>query len=540
MIELIKFGFRYIRKSLYICYLFLCGAMSLVGTVTPLLMGGVINCLTDQKSMDITGKMIGIFCLFGIFEIIVGVLQNYISVKLEADSGYKANKHFLKKLYHTSYLNVGTEDPAMLNQKLSTDLNSVVSFSIAFFRDVINNVIFVVCIALILVFQSPELCVVLFVLAFCYALVYLRTRKKMYDVSFQVKEAQTSFFGHLYGMVYFMKSIRNNGFESRSFQKLDKEYTGYYKCLQKQVNVNTIFNSVIDMISLLAQTFLFFLGGKMVLEGQLSIGLLVALLNYFSILLRSTDYFLNLGQNYQNMRSSYQRLIPYDVMEQIVEGKEIFHEIKEVELKDVRFAYPGQKPLFCMNQKLERGKIYWVKGKNGIGKSSLMNLILGLFGNDYSGEIQINKSPLKQVDLSRFIQEKTAIVEQEPYLLSDSLRSNILCKTLGEEKEEIDRLFTLFGMDDFMKKQEKGLDTVYNSMNSAMSGGEKQKFAIIRMFLSSADVWFLDEPTSALDLMSTKHFYEELKRQKEKHIIIMISHEIPQEYDEVIEMRQEI
>ena len=223
-----------------------------------------------------------------------------------------------------------------------------------------------------------------------------------------------------------------------------------------------------------------------------------------------------------------------------MEGKEIFHEIKEIELKDVRFAYPGQKPLFCMNQKLERGKIYWVKGKNGIGKSSLMNLILGLFGNDYSGEIQINKSPLKQVDLSRFIQEKTAIVEQEPYLLSDSLRSNILCKSLGEEKEEIDRLFTLFGMDDFMKKQEKGLDTVYNSMNSAMSGGEKQKFAIIRMFLSSADVWFLDEPTSALDLMSTKHFYEELKRQKEKHIIIMISHEIPQEYDEVIEMRQEI
>lgn len=537
MIELIKFGFRYIRKSLYICYLFLCGAMSLVGTVTPLLMGGVINCLTDQKSMDTTGKMIGIFCLFGIFEIAVSVLQNYISVKLEADSGYEANKHFLKKLYHTSYLNVGTEDPAMLNQKLSTDLNSVVSFSIAFFRDVINNVIFVVCIALILVFQSPELCVVLFVLAFCYALVYLRTRKKMYDVSFQVKEAQTSFFGHLYGMVYFMKSIRNNGFESRSFQKLDKEYTGYYKCLQKQVNVNTIFNSVIDMISLLAQTFLFFLGGKMVLEGQLSIGLLVALLNYFSILLRSTDYFLNLGQNYQDTRSSYRRLIPYDGMKQIEEGTEIFQKIKEIQLKNVSFAYPEQEPLFCINQKLERGKIYWVKGKNGTGKSSLMNLMLGLFGNDYSGEIQINKTSLKQIDLLRFIQEKTAIVEQEPYLLSDSLKNNILCKTLGKEnEEEIARLFTLFGMDDFMKKQEKGLDTVYNSMNSAMSGGEKQKFAIIRMLLSYADVWFLDEPTSALDLVSTKHFFEELKRQKEKHIIIMISHEIPQEYDEVIEM----
>lgn len=269
----------------------------------------------------------------------------------------------------------------------------------------------------------------------------------------------------------------------------------------------------------------------------MSIGLLVALLNYFSILLRSTDYFLNLGQNYQNMRSSYRRLIPYDGMKQIEEGTEIFQKIKEIQLKNVSFAYPEQEPLFCINQKLERGKIYWVKGKNGTGKSSLMNLMLGLFGNDYSGEIQINKTSLKQIDLLRFIQEKTAIVEQEPYLLSDSLKNNILCKTLGKEnEEEIARLFTLFGMDDFMKKQEKGLDTVYNSMNSAMSGGEKQKFAIIRMLLSYADVWFLDEPTSALDLVSIKHFFEELKRQKEKHIIIMISHEIPQEYDEVIEM----
>ncbi|MBR4026969.1 MAG: ATP-binding cassette domain-containing protein, partial [Lachnospiraceae bacterium] len=77
---------------------------------------------------------------------------------------------------------------------------------------------------------------------------------------------------------------------------------------------------------------------------------------------------------------------------------------------------------------------------------------------------------------------------------------------------------------------------IYNSMNTTMSGGEKQKICLIRMLLSEADIWFLDEPSSALDEKSTKRFFEEIELKKKNHIIIMISHEKPLTYDYVVNM----
>lgn len=95
-----------------------------------------------------------------------------------------------------------------------------------------------------------------------------------------------------------------------------------------------------------------------------------------------------------------------------------------------------------------------------------------------------------------------------------------------------------FEMDEFLKKRPQGLDTIYNSMNTTMSGGEKQKIAVIRMLLSKANVWLMDEPTSALDENSTRYFYEEVERNRKNHIIVLISHEKPIVYDYVIEMER--
>lgn len=540
MDKIIEFSFRYIPKQLYIYYLFLCGFTSIAEILSPFIMGEVINLLTEQNRIEKVGKMIGIYFLFNLFHQGIAIIQNYSGIKLEADSEYAANRQFLKRLYHTSYLNVGMEDPAKLNQKLSNDLNCVIGFVIAFFRDIINKIIFIICIAVILVSQSTVLCLILFTLALFYALVYLFTKKKIYDVSYNLKQSQTSFFGHLYSMVYFLKSIRINGFENVSFQRLDEEYKKYFVALHCQVSVNTIFNTTINLISLFAQTMLFLIGGKMVLDRRLSIGLLVVIMNYFSILLQTTDYFLNLGQSYQNTLSSYDRLLPYDNMEQIDNGVREIDTVEIIELSAIEFAYAGQKPLFQISQKFEKGNIYWLKGKNGIGKSSLLNVILGLFGYDYTGAMEINHIPFSEIDCDKMISQTVAIVEQEPYLLSDTLRNNMLCKSrdmdLKETNQELKRLLTLFGMDDFVKKQPQGLNTIYCSMNSSMSGGEKQKIAIIRLLLSSADVWFLDEPTSSLDIISTKHFYEELDRCKSNHIIVIISHEIPSKYDYMVEM----
>ena len=307
---LLQFGFSYIKKNLYGWYLVLGGADSLIGIITPLLMGAVIDGLTSPGEGRSLSWLIGLFFLFGAVRLLMGLVQSYLGVKLENDAEYAANRHFLKQMYHTSYLNICQEDSAMLSQKLSSDVGCVVGFSVSFYRNLLQNIVFVCCIAAVLLAQSWVLCLVLFGLAFCYAGVYTLAKGKIYAAGYRVKQNQTSFYGKLCGLLFHMKSIRNNGFEEECFEEQDKEYHSYYRSLRHQVTVNNTFNMAIDLIALLAQTMLFFIGGGMVLEHRLSLGTLVAIINYFSMMLQSTDYFLGLGQNYQDARSSYLRLQP--------------------------------------------------------------------------------------------------------------------------------------------------------------------------------------------------------------------------------------
>lgn len=81
-----------------------------------------------------------------------------------------------------------------------------------------------------------------------------------------------------------------------------------------------------------------------------------------------------------------------------------------------------------------------------------------------------------------------------------------------------------------------GIDTVYNSLNDNISGGERQKLAIIRLLLSNSDIWILDEPTYSLDKQSHIKFYSILNERKNQHITIIISHDEPLEYDGIIKL----
>ena len=541
MQNILKFGFQYINKCSYIRYLFLCAVMSLVGMVSPLVMGEIINHLAENAGEKVLIQNVIAFGFISVLQQGMSVIQSIMEARLNSDAEYRANRGIIEKLYNASYANICNEDPAMLNQKLSNDIGSVVNFCIAFFRDILINIVFIVCIAVILLSQSLWLWLVIFGLVITYIIVYLIGKRKMYEIGLLYKEAQTSFLGKLYGLIFFMKSIRNNGFVKMSFAKQDDEYKQYYAALYNQLSVNNLFYATVNMISLMAQVLLFLIGGKMVLDGKLGIGFLVAILNYFSGLLQSTDYFLSLGQNYQNTLSSYKRLLPYKDLETMVQGEGRVEKIESIGIQEVSFRYPGQRILFQIKREgLERGKIYWLKGKNGVGKTTFMNVLLGLYGNTYGGNFFLNNTNIRELQWDDFVEKQVAIIEQEPYLLAASLKDNMLCKVKDvdyrKKEQEMYELISAFGMDEFIEKQMQGIDTVYNSMSSVMSGGEKQKIAIIRMLLSDADIWLLDEPTSALDVDSTEFFFKELERRKTEHIILMISHEVPRNYDGIIRL----
>jgi ATP-binding cassette subfamily C protein len=175
------------------------------------------------------------------------------------------------------------------------------------------------------------------------------------------------------------------------------------------------------------------------------------------------------------------------------------------------------------NQIFQKGNIYCIIGSNGTGKSTLIDLMVGLL-SDYSGDIFIDRLNLKEVNLYNLRRNLIGYVEQEPVLFSDSVLNNL---TFGIEKrghDEINKIVNVMRITELLKALPNGLDSQISEKANNISGGEKQKISIARTLLKDAELLVFDEPTSAMDSLSIENFKELLSGIKNEKIIVVITH----------------
>lgn len=164
-------------------------------------------------------------------------------------------------------------------------------------------------------------------------------------------------------------------------------------------------------------------------------------------------------------------------------------------------------------------------GKNGIGKSTLVNIIMGLFVNEYKGRILYNNLDIDKLDMVSIRKNLYGVSEQEPILINDTIYNNIILGIDKNKDEEIKILMEVLNLDKYIESLPLKMNTIVNEDCSNLSGGEKQKLSILRTLLKDPDILILDEPTSALDHYTKINLINYLKSIKEKKIIIVITHD---------------
>lgn len=167
--------------------------------------------------------------------------------------------------------------------------------------------------------------------------------------------------------------------------------------------------------------------------------------------------------------------------------------IDSVKLEDFSFSYNSKKIFEHFNYEFHKGNIYLIKGKNGVGKTTLINNILGLYIESYGGDILYNNYSIKELNLYEMRKNLISITEQEPVLF---YQGNILKNIENNSNAAAMRLIKNFGLKDIGVEQ--------------CSGGEKQKISIINSLLKNGELLILDEPSSALDKNSTIYLQKEL------------------------------
>ena len=170
---------------------------------------------------------------------------------------------------------------------------------------------------------------------------------------------------------------------------------------------------------------------------------------------------------------------------------------------------------------MDKGRIHAIVGESGVGKSTIINLILKMWEN-YKGDILINKRNIRNINANE-IRKEISVVNQNAYIFNASLLDNI---TLGEaySNEEINNAIEISYLKDVIEKLPNGMKSILGEQGMNISGGQRQRIALARAVLRKSSVLMLDEPTSMIDIVAEEKIINNILKTSHWKLVVIITH----------------
>lgn len=204
----------------------------------------------------------------------------------------------------------------------------------------------------------------------------------------------------------------------------------------------------------------------------------------------------------------------------------------------VDFSYDDEKIFEGLKLNLKKGKVIGIAGPSGIGKSTILKLIMRFY-DPKKGTVKINERDLKKINTHE-LREMSSYMRQEADLFHDTIYNNLRIAKPDASLEEVKEACIKAHIHDLIMSLEKGYETKLSELGASLSSGERQRLNLARVFLHDSDLVLLDEPTSNLDSLSEGIILRSLKEEIKDKTIIIVSHR-PSSLriaDEVIKMEK--
>lgn len=268
-------------------------------------------------------------------------------------------------------------------------------------------------------------------------------------------------------------------------------------------------------------------GGYSVIKGEVSIGAFVIVYQYSNQLFTNYQTVFNFAMNMSGQLAYSDRVKELFEQEMVGEGTRALRDpVASIEFENISFAYPGteRQVLNDLNLSLPTGRKLAIVGASGGGKSTITQLLLRFF-EPSSGCIRVNGIPLSDIRMSVWM-GKLSVVFQEPFLLPDTIRNNLMLGRVGITEEQMIDACRGAQIHDFIESLEQGYDTVVGERGYTLSGGQRQRVAIARAMMGDPELMIMDEATSALDMETEQKLQEHLDKCRNGKTTIVIAHRL--------------
>lgn len=267
----------------------------------------------------------------------------------------------------------------------------------------------------------------------------------------------------------------------------------------------------------------------MVLFSNLTIGEMLAVFSYLWFMLGPIQELLGIQFAWYGASAAMQRLNSLLSLEEETRPPATVYPFNDdqtiaIKIRNLHFSYDNDKEVLCgLNLDIPAGKRVALVGASGGGKSTLIQLLLGIYQKS-SGDILINNHPIEAVSYEA-LREKMAVVLQQPVLFNETLRHNL---TLGASfsDEQLWQALDIAQLADVTEHLTHGLNTEIGRQGIRLSGGQRQRLAIARMVLTNPEFVILDEATSALDTSTEAALHSALNGFLKNKTTLIVAHRL--------------
>jgi ATP-binding cassette subfamily B protein len=382
----------------------------------------------------------------------------------------------------------------------------------------------------VLAYYNLKIFAVFFIGSFCYFLwviLFLKRREKLdYKRFAEVSQEQSKVIELINGM----QEIKLHNAEKQKRWGWEYVQARLFKVSMKGLVLEQTQNIGSNFINEIKNIIIIFLSAKLVIDGQITLGMMMAISSIVGSLNGPIIQLINFIREVQDAKISLARLSEIHEKEDETQQEETqTHDIQknaDIVIKDISFRYIGSdvNVLENLNLTIPANKVTAIVGTSGSGKTTLMKLLLKFYEPN-SGEILVDKTPLKTIAQKTW-RSHVGTVMQEGYIFNDTIANNIAIGVDIVNKERLVYAADVANIKNFIQEYPLSYNTKIGMEGVGMSTGQKQRLLIARAVYKNPEMLFFDEATSSLDANNEKEIMQKLDIFFKNKTVVVIAHRL--------------
>jgi len=493
------------------------------------------NALANGLKLTLLCRLIE-YLIIGVSQSGIVYLQAVLSTKLAQKISLEIRTDLIDRLLdkNINYL-FGTRI-GDIQETINADAEILTSFLTDTVYSTISNLFVAVSLVIYLSILQWDLLLIVILIQ---PLVYLSQvffGKRVYRKSEETRDAGGEYMSVVQEIITNASQFITFGLKTYCIGLFSKAHRKLNDASLCQTKTTMLSESFLTIVSLLLFVTILGLGGYKIQIGAMTMGIMIAFIQYSQQLLQPFNELFNLKVKVEEARPSFERIMSINESDSYTDitdtGKVSANSIS---YENVSFGYEENIPVIQnFSAKFVPGKIYGIVGKSGSGKSTLFNLLLRLC-RPQSGRIVVGGDNIDSIPKEEFYNQLSYIA-QIPFIINGTVKENIVLNLKDVSDEDVSAAIRLAGLAEDIRELPGAVDYNVEDRGMNLSVGQRQRIGIARAFLRNTPILIFDEPTASIDGENTCTIVESLRTIKQNHIIIVVTHDsrVIESCDEVI------